>query len=87
MPNKSPSKEEKGQILALNSCGRSIPHIAMVMNRHCETISALIKRADRPLPGQVADLKYSPGQPILIYEHENSVMKRAFLRSPRKSCK
>ena len=87
MPKKSLSKEEKGQILALKSCGRSISHIAMVMNRNRHTISTLIKRADHLPPGQVPDRKYSPGRPRKVNEHASRVMKRAFLRSPRKSCK
>ena len=78
MPRKSLSKEEKGQILALKSCGKNISHIAMILDRHRQTISTLLKQADCLPPGQVPERKYSPGRPRKLNEHASRLMKRVF---------
>ena len=87
MPKKNLSMDERGAILAYRNRGMSITDIARLMGRDRNTIARLLKAAKDLPPGKISTYKTSPGRPRKISAYAGRVMKRAFDRSPRKSCR
>lgn len=84
MTGKRLTSWEKGAIDAYRTSGKSQSEISRLLGRAQSTIS----RYFRTVPaGETRIENYSPGRPRLINGHGTRLMARAFLRSPRKSCK
>ena len=87
MPGKQLTDLEIGRIDGFRSSGKTINEIACIMQRSRKTISRFMKKWRECSPGKVPSHKKRPGKKSKINEHASRIMKYAFLKSPRKSCK
>ena len=87
MPGKPLTDVEIGQIEAYRNCGKGVNEIARILKRNRKTVSCFIKKWDKCGPGETPAHKKRPGRNPKINDHASRIMKRAFLKSPRKSCK
>ena len=87
MPGKQLSDIEIGQIDAYRASGKSIKDISLIMGRDRKTISHFMAKWRQCSPGKTPSHKVRLGRKRKINENTSRLMKNAFLRSPRKSCR
>ena len=84
MPGKRLNDHDKGVIDGLRLAGKTATEISKVIGRSKSTITRYFKTVRA---GESRIEKYSPGRPRKLNDNSCRIMKRAFEKSPRKSCK
>ena len=87
MPGKPLTPVEIGKIDAYRASGKSIQEISVIMNRNRKTISRFVSKWRQCSPSKTPSHKPRLGRKPKIGKHASRVMKFAFLKSPRKSCR
>ena len=87
MPGKQLSDIEIGKIDAYRASGKSIMEISVILGRSRKTISRFMAKWRQCGPGQTPTHKVRYGRKRKINEKTERLMKKVFIRSPRKSIK
>ena len=87
MPGKPLSDIELGRIDAYRASGKSIKEISVIMGRNRKTIARFMCKWRQCLPGETPSHKVRSGRKQKINEKTERIMKKVFLKSPRKSIK
>ena len=87
MTGKYLSGFDKGQIQGMRNMGSSIKQIAQTLGRNRKTIGDYLKKANQLPPGEFPKVAPKSGRPRKITERGQLIMKKAFQKSPRKTCK